>query len=105
MTEPLDRARAILEHFAREVFPAADLTTINERSYRLSIPVSYHFVVTVRVTMTKHGLWTEVGAPQLHQSMSPDAIARAGGMLIQVSNLIRQIGDDPHVERSSQTAV
>lgn len=105
MTETLARERSILEYFVNEVFPAARLVSVTDSRCMLSIPVDPHFVVTVFVTSTEHGVRTEVAAPALHAAMGPDAIARAGGMLIKVSNLVRQIGVNPRVERRSQTAV
>ena len=86
MTEPLAQATALLKHFATEVCPAAVVT-----GTCLGVPAVDFFVVTVVVSPVADGVRVEMDMPPIHTHMSADDIARVGGMLIQISNLVRQI--------------
>lgn len=111
MTEPLAQARALLEHFRSEVLPSSWVAGGDQaRSVWLKAPVFAHEVILVRVTpKVAGGFSTTVVVPMLPASLSPDDIARVGGMLIQISNLVRQIitlaGGSASDSSRSKTAV
>ena len=109
MIEPLAQAKALLEHFKSEVQPTAYLTPIVDRSFRMSLLITGRCKLGIRVTATTHGLCVRVLSPQLPESIEPDALARIGGFLIQISNLVRQIralaGGNASDRSSAQTAV
>lgn len=91
MTEPIEQATALLDHFVSGVVPTAQVIRMNAQFSELAIPVFRYCVITVQVTNGADGLRTEVFASQFGQLTPADDIARFGGMLIQVSNLVRQI--------------
>ncbi len=91
MTETLELARALMEHFKSEVVPQAWIAEGGFRHSVLSIPVLQNYTIVLSVFATSYGLRTEVDARTLPMLLRPDDIARIGGMLIQISNLVSQI--------------
>lgn len=108
MTEPLAQARALLEHFKTTVLLDSELACYGSE-FGLSIQVVERYAVGVWVAQKGSGLWVGVSANQLPTGIGPDELARVGGMLIQISNLVRQIralaGGNASDSSRSQTAV
>lgn len=89
MSDVLDRVHAQMEHFKATVCPEADVFTISETLSRLSVTMG-SFRIRMRVYDNPDGLRVVVStlSPPFTQS---EALARAGGMLVQLSNLMTQI--------------
>ncbi len=112
MTEPLAQARALFEHFKSDVLPTARVLTDEIGTCSLAAPVPVEplrYVIVVTAIGTADGVRVVVLAPKLPESVGCDALARVGGMLIQISNLVRQIralaGGNASDSSRSQTAV
>lgn len=110
MTEPLAQAKAIFKHFrASQVSADIAVIPLNGHTWQLTVPVVPNYVVKVTAAATTHGLRTVVSIPQLPSLMPVDDLARVGGTLIQISNLVRQIrmlaGGNASDSSRSKTAV
>lgn len=109
MTEPLAQARALLEHFKSEVVPESQVSGLGNSMSKLVVPVLGSNLIVVRVFSDGGVPRVSIDVPRLPEGMTADNIARVGGMLIQISNLVRQIrvlaGGNASDSSRSETAV
>lgn len=108
MTAAMEQARGLMEQFKAQVQPSSELT-YDGGDLSLLIPVVGEYEVLVFAFPRDAGLRIGFAAPALHTRVGSDGLARIGGTLVQVSNLITQIraltGGQANAGSRSQVAV
>lgn len=90
----IGRARAVINNFIKTVAPEGRLVGTWPSQLWLDVPIRRDFTVSLTIEFRDKGPEFFVGFAKpdyVEPAVDPQTVARAGGMMIQISNLITQI--------------